>query len=215
MITLLTIGQTPRPDLLAPFVSKNISHVRLVGALDDITPEAIHQLPISDKEEKLYAVLNDGSATVGHQFIEQRLQKLVHQFEPTSEAIAILCMSEFSHLSSEVPLLFPFEELKVQSSVIRSNNRTAIFVPIPEQLITAPAKWDCVEGDKHFFAVGPKSECHYSQIMAQVRKYAPEFVILDCYGYGTELPDTIENAYPCRCFGAQNALLDKVIQLSN
>lgn len=215
MITLLTIGQTPRPDLLAPFVSKNISHVSLVGALDDVTSETIHQLQISDKEESLYAVLNDGSATVGHQFIEQRLQKLVHQFEYTSEAIAILCMSEFSNLSSEVPLLFPLEELKTQSAVIRSNNRTAIFVPIHEQLLSAPDKWDCVEGDKQFFTVDPKSEDTYSQILAQVRKYAPEFVILDCYGYGTELSDSIESTYPCKCFGAQNALLDKVIQLSN
>ncbi len=207
MITLLTIGQTPRTDLLDPFESLYPGQIRMAGALDGLSREAIAASPVDGAEEMLYAVLEDGSATVGHHFIEQRLQLLIDRYEKESTAIAVLCMSDFSGLTSRVPLLFPLKALHTQSSAIKPADRTAIIVPIPEQVRTAPDKWQDIQGEKQYFAVSPKApDCH-QQLLSHLRSCRPDYVILDCYGFGTETAEALEQAWPCRCFSAQHALL--------
>lgn len=207
MITLLTIGQTPRPDLLNPFEAIHPGRIRMAGALDGLSREAIAAAPIDGGEETLYAVLEEGSATVGHHFIEERLQLLIDRYEGESTAIAVLCMSDFSVLTSRVPLLFPLKALYTQSSAILSADRTAIIVPIPEQLETAPAKWQEIQGKKQFFAVSPKAPSCHQQLLSHLRDFRPDYVILDCYGFGTKTAEALEQAWPCRCFSAQHALL--------
>lgn len=210
MITLLTIGQTPREDLMKAFHLGGVDELQLIGALDDVSQEKINWLANQPGEEKLYVVLKNGMANINHQLIEQKIEKLIKEYEKSSEAIAVLCMSEFECTSNQTPVIYPVQEMKEAVAGIQSEDTTVIFVPIKEQLKSAHVKWSNVQGKKHFAAVHPKSPAVLDEIEKEIEFYQANHIIMDCYGYDYELVAKIENKYPCSCHNVQHLVVQRV-----
>ncbi|MFJ5623751.1 AroM family protein [Peribacillus loiseleuriae] len=213
MITLITIGQTPREDLLKAFKIGGVSDFQLVGALDDVSQNEIDMLEKQSGEEKLFVVLKNGMANMNHEIIEQKVENLIKEYEDCSDAIAVLCMSEFTCTSNKTEIIYPIKELKGKVGDIKSNDTTIIFVPIKEQERSAKIKWKSVEGNKHIVTVHPKSETILEEIIREIDLHRPKYVIMDCYGYGYELVEQIENKRPCTCYNAQHLLVQKVMDV--
>jgi protein AroM len=100
-----------------------------------------------------------------HDCIERRIDKLIKQYEDSSDAIALLCMSEFTCISDQTTIIYPIKELREKAQDIKSDDTTIIFIPIKEQLESAKMKWDSIKGDKQFVVAHRKSE--------NVEDYAP------------------------------------------
>ncbi|MFF2853481.1 MULTISPECIES: AroM family protein [unclassified Peribacillus] len=215
MITLITIGQTPRHDLMKAFNLGGVMDVQLIGALDKVSLDEINMLEKLSGEEKLYVVLKNGMANINHEIIEQKVGKLIKEYADSSEAIALLCMSEFKCTSNQTEIIYPINEMKEKVRDIKHNDTTIIFVPIKEQLESAKIKWDSVEGKKHFVAVHPKSESVLDEINREINLYNSNHVILDCYGYEYELVDEIEKEHHCTCYNAQDLVVKKVKDITN
>src|SRR5690625_1135139 len=108
MITLLTIGQTPREDLLHPFKEEQFEEkLNMKGALDELTEEEIQLLEKKNNENPLFVRTRNGSANIAHEYIEAELQKLVNEYESRSKAMVILCMGEFNCQSNQAEILQP------------------------------------------------------------------------------------------------------------
>ncbi|WP_194841142.1 AroM family protein [Sporosarcina cascadiensis] len=213
MITLLTIGQTPRPDLLAPFVSQGIDNFQLIGALDNETIASLKNIKNIPNEELLYVVLRDGTKNISHSIIDQRIEQLILEYEYTSDAIAVLCMSDFNITSDQTTLVFPLAELKEKSKMIGESDTSVIFVPIEEQVDSAKMKWAHVKGKKHFIPVHPKTVNVLELIDQHLLQHAPDYVILDCYGFAYGLVSEIEQRHGCKCFGPQHLVTEKIKEI--
>ena len=213
MITLITIGQTPREDLMKAFHLGGIENARLIGALDSVSSEKIKELEKIPGEEKLYVVLRDGMANINHHLIEERVEQLIREFENSSNAIAILCMSEFNCTSNQTDVIYPIKELRKKAEIITDDDATLIFVPIKEQLESAKIKWRIIKREKYFSAVHPKSVNVLNDINKEINLHNPNYVILDCYGFDYELVAKIENAHLCTCYSAQHLVVKKVKSL--
>lgn len=215
MITLITIGQTPREDLLKAFKFGGVSNFQLVGALDDVSQNEIDMLEKQPGEEKLFVVLKNSMANIKHEMIEQKVENLIKEYEDSSDAIAVLCMSEFKCISKRTKVIYPIKEMKEKVGDIKICDATIIFVPIKEQVESAKMKWASVEGDKHVVVVHPKSETALEEMFRGIDLHHPKHVILDCYGYDYELVAQIENQRQCTCYNAQHLVVQKVKDVIN
>lgn len=210
MITLITIGQTPREDLLKAFHLGGVKDFQLVGALDDVSQEEIKTLEKLPGEEKLYVVLKNGMANIHHNIIEQYVKNLIKQYENSSEVIAVLCMSEFACTSERTPIIYPFNVMTEAAAGIKEDDTTVILVPIEEQLGSAQVKWGNVKGKKHFAAIHPKSATVLDEIEREIEDHHPTNIIMDCYGFDYELVEKIENKHHCTCHNVQHLVAKKV-----
>ena len=214
MFTLVTIGQTPREDLMKVIDRGGIGDFQLVGVLDGVSNDEINMLEKIPGEEKLYVVLNDGTANINHDSIEQRVEMLITKYEDSSDAIAVLCMSEFKCTSDQTTIIYPIKELHEKARNINSHDTTIIFIPIKEQLQSAEIKWQNVKGDKRFFVAPPKSKNILEILNKEIMLHRPTNVILDCYGYAYELVDEIESNHNCTCYNAQHLVVKKLRDLT-
>lgn len=128
MITLLTIGQTPREDLMYPFIMEEFKYtLSLKGALDEFTEKEIEDLEKQDVNRPLFVRTRYGTANIGHASIEKELQRLIFNFEKLSEAIVILCTSEFNCQSNETEIILPVLEMKNKMANMDSTKNSNIY----------------------------------------------------------------------------------------
>lgn len=101
-ITFITIGQTPRTDLVPEIVAGLPSQVavREVGALDGMEPDEIADLVPGPDDHALVTRLRDGSqAIIGKRWVTARLQEILDGIAPDArEVTVLLCTGDFSSL---------------------------------------------------------------------------------------------------------------------
>jgi protein AroM len=101
-VTFVTIGQTPRTDLVPEIVSRLPSGtaVRELGALDGLSASDVAALAPRPKEARLVTRLADGSqAVVAKPWMQARLQDLLdRQPRDPSTVTVLLCTGEFPGL---------------------------------------------------------------------------------------------------------------------
>lgn len=137
----LTIGQSPRPDLLALLhrIPENYNILE-VGALDGLEREDIADA--SGSNYPLTTLLSDGTTvTVGEEFLVPLLQKALNGLEQQSVVGTILlCAGPFSELRGARPL---FKPTKVTYSVLKAfgMHRIGVLCPLEEQMSAVRQKW--------------------------------------------------------------------------
>ncbi|MEZ4609984.1 MAG: AroM family protein [Caldilineaceae bacterium] len=142
-IGLLTIGQSPRPDLvqmlpvLAPFAQVE------AGALDGLQADAI---PPATGAFPLTTRLADGAdcgatVVVDEAFLLSRMQAAVQRLEDADvAAILLMCAGTFRTVTSRVPLVKPFE-LTVATLRTWGWTRPLVVCPFVAQEAPMRARW--------------------------------------------------------------------------
>ncbi len=100
-ITFVTIGQTPRSDLVPELVGALPDAVEVVelGALDGLDERAIAGLAPGPEEAALVTRLRDGrQAVVGKPGIARRLRRILESEAPEATATVLLCTGDFPDL---------------------------------------------------------------------------------------------------------------------
>lgn len=142
LVGALTIGQSPRPDLIAPLISRLPEKYQLLqaGALDGLTK---HSLPaIHDETYPLTTRMRDGSLVmVEESFLASRLQQALDQLDQQGAvATILLCAGTFSDLKGKRPLFKPFA---IGRAVMDSLGfkRIGLIAPIKEQEAPIQQRW--------------------------------------------------------------------------
>ena len=144
---LLTIGQSPRPDLvqtlpvLSPFAQVE------AGALDGLAADAI---PLAAGAFPLTTRLADGgTVVVDEAFLLPRMQAAVHRLEEAGvAAILLMCAGTFGPVTSRVPLVKPFE-LTVATLRTWGWTRPLVVCPFAAQEAPMRARWTDAGFDAH------------------------------------------------------------------
>ncbi len=137
-VTFVTIGQTPRTDLVPELVASlpASTRVRELGALDGLGPESVAALAPEDGEARLVTRMADGSqAVVSHRRMQARLQELLDRLEQDGDTVTVLlCTGAFPGLKA--PGLFLDAQHLVDHGVAglcAELRRIGLLLPLAEQ----------------------------------------------------------------------------------
>ncbi len=187
LLGLVTIGQSPRDDILPQIVPHLPPEVviRQAGALDGLTSAELEQLAPGPDDYVLHTRLRDGSAvTVGRAGILPLLQGCLEQLEREgANPIVLLCTGEFPQLRSRTLLIEP-DRLLVNVVQALRPRRLGVLVPLRPQIEVAAEKWRATCADLVFAAASPyRDEDEVCRATEALRERLPELVVMDCMGY--------------------------------
>ena len=138
-ITFLTIGQTPRIDMIPEIVAHLPRPVQIseMGALDGLEPDQIAGLAPGDDDHALVSLLRDGrQVVIGKRWVTGRIQSLLDERASDShEATVLLCTGDFSAL--QAPPLFLDSQHLVDHGVdalCHGVESVGLLVPLERQI---------------------------------------------------------------------------------
>ncbi len=144
-IGMVTVGQSPRDDLVPAMEAVFSRHVQVLqaGALDGLGPEEIQELRPDDSEAGIVARLRDGGQTLlSHVKILPRVQQCVDRLAAEGvEVLVILCGGDWSFLRSDVLIVNPGRLFPAIISALALGWRLGVIKPSARQIEAARAQF--------------------------------------------------------------------------
>ena len=186
MLGLITIGQTPRPDLEAEFRRYSPdAEVLTLGALDGLTAAEIADLAASDDEYPLHTRLADGTtADVPMKalapLVAEQAQRIA---EDGAYLVVVLCAGGFPDFDCPVPLLLPGRVVPAVAGSLSRRRRVGVVTPIREQIRAARAKWESDDFSVEVTSASPFRHEEIHRAAAALSDPTLDLVVLDCMGH--------------------------------
>ena len=191
-VALLTIGQSPRPDLCAAILQAlprgvEAMQVGLLDGLDTATVAA--RFPVRLGDFPLLTRLREGEAvSIGSSAVESGLQRKIEDIEAAGiERIVLLCTGCFPTLRTQRAwLVEPDRVVVAQVAALAGDRRLGLVVPMTSQIREAPVKWaDALSVDPLCAAASPyDSTDQLVDAGLALERAGAEALVLDCMGYG-------------------------------
>lgn len=201
-IGLITIGQSPRPDVTADFeqVWGETFHIIEGGALDGLSEKQITALAPCPGETDLITKLSNGKAVyVSHErlipYIKQAVDQVVAQ---GADTVILLCTGEFAGLTADITILQPYTVLgNSVASVLQPGNKVIVLVPTEGQVVEASERW----GKRGFevtnaIVIPPfdqQGDLFTTSQLQEIQDSAA--IIADCFGFDTAFTKKISATY--------------------
>lgn len=204
---VITIGQSPRPDLHAVF-AREAPHADVLvrGALDQLDAAHVAALVSPGCDYPLLVRLRGGAsaelplATV-HQHVVAAATSLVAD---GVYAIVVACAGNFPDVPCAAPVLLPGRILPAAVTAMVRSRRIGVVAPIAGQLAAAEAKWRADGFDPVMAWASPVVEHEIDAAAEIMRLAAPELVVLDCMGHGDDYTHRFANYCRCPVVSAQS-----------
>ena len=138
-VAFVTIGQSPRDDLVPEMLERigpGIEPVE-VGALDDLTPEAIARLAPRDGDHTLVSRLRDGrEVTIGKAWTQRRLAEIMADLDGRGfDLIVLLCTGHFEGVRSRTLMVEAQRIVDHAVEAVGGDGRTVgVMVPLATQM---------------------------------------------------------------------------------
>jgi protein AroM len=188
-VGILTIGQTPRPDLEAVF-RRHLPGVELIvrGALDGMSRQAIETLAAAGGEYPLFTILRDGSTReISLYRLKPLLDDCAQEVATQGAAVsALMCAGNFPELSSPIPVLYPSRVLAAVVRGVCRGNKIGIVLPNAGQVEVAVAHWREKGFDATPAVASPKDPAALPEAAKALADPNLELIVLDCMGFPPE-----------------------------
>lgn len=186
-IAAITIGQSPRPDIipeLRTLIGKPVEIVEL-GALDALELAAIETLAPGAGEFPLVTRLRNGrSVHLRPAWVEERLQECISQLEGEVELALLLCTGSFRRFRAQKPVLFPGQLLLAITRSVAADKRLGVLTPDPGQQEEQLRRWRQVSPEVIIQPANPYESGKAVELAArQLAGAACALVVMDCLGY--------------------------------
>lgn len=194
---VLTIGQSPRPDILEellPFFDRNIEIIE-AGALDGLTTEEIAALAPGPSDRLLVTKLADGTVVhVAEEALRDCLQKKISQLEGLgAKCIFVLCTARFQGLRSKVPLIQPGNVLNETIPKRSPQSSIGVLSPDPKQVEATRRDWHGIVNRLEVLTASPYGTASALEEVAKAfGQMEIDLIVLDCMGYREEQRRHIE-----------------------
>ncbi|MBL7080194.1 AroM family protein [Candidatus Bathyarchaeota archaeon] len=191
-IGMLTIGQSPRDDIIPPLKEiLGADHEILeAGALDDVTSEEIEEIEFRPDDYLLISRLRDGAEVKIHKrFILPHLQKRILELEEKGATLTvIMCTGKFPPFQSRGLVVTPQEILKGVLEATLKNGKLAVVYPSEEQ--THKAEGDFGRDGVTIYAdhLSPyEGKDDLEQLAERLKEQDPTLILLNCFGYSSKV----------------------------
>ncbi|MHB1627363.1 MAG: AroM family protein [Bacilli bacterium] len=191
-IGLITIGQSPRPDLLHALELSGRDDVAVLGALDSATEDDVLQMRWSPDNDELplFTWYCGRPFILGKRRLSTYVQKAVSTIESRVSAVSILCTESFGEVKTSVTNI-QIDRLLFNETASLINGRASrllgVFVPVQGQVVPGEARWGLF-ANAQAICLRPKSEDYdirgACQKLIERCGSIPDLVVLDCMGYG-------------------------------
>ena len=193
---LLTIGQSPRDDLI-PALVEILGHeyeIIQAGALDDMTYDEIMNIPLRKEDYILVSRMRDGrEIKITKKSILPKLQEKIHEIEKVGVRITvIMCTGGFPQFESKGLIVTPQEILKgVLKGSLRSGKLGVIY-PTKEQEFMAEKEFGREGIEVYPDSVSPYEPYDVSGLIKRLQEKDLDLIFLNCFGFPRKLQDKIK-----------------------
>ncbi|MCP2520227.1 AroM family protein [Candidatus Aminicenantes bacterium AC-335-B20] len=192
-ICLLTIGQSPRRDIVPEIKSIFLPEIKIMekGLLDNLSEEEIKRLKPQKDEDSLISILRNGKTVQlavrkVESLLEEHINKIIKE---NIKGVGILCTHDFMESKYPVPVIFPCKFIKFLIEQVYKINKIGIVIPLENQIRMVKGKFRCREVILQVKSPYIK-EKGWEEIADIFKKNRVEGVVLDCIGYN--IKDKVE-----------------------
>ena len=197
-IGMLTIGQSPRNDLIPGLIEILGEDFQIVeaGALDDLTYDDIMKIELNPEDYILVSRMRDGSEIkITKKYVVPRMQKQLDKIEDQGVRLTVvMCTGKFPHFKSKGVVVTPSEILKgvIQGSL--KAGKLAVVYPTAEQLPYAKRDFGRENIQLYADTVSPYEPKDIEGLLNRLKAENPDLIFLNCFGFPTELKHKIIEA---------------------
>ncbi|MGE5560349.1 MAG: AroM family protein [Chloroflexota bacterium] len=202
-VGFVTIGQSPRSDVLDPF-RPPLAGVEIIeaGALDALTRDEIAGLAPGGAGSVLVTRLRDGSHVV---LDKDRLMPhlegaITGLFDRGLRVVVLLCTADFPALMPP-GLLIPAQAVMRRTvDAVLARGRLGVLIPLAEQAQESCARFIAPGRDVRVFTASPYDSDSPARVAAaadELRAWRPDLVVLDCLGYSEAARSILARTVTC------------------
>ena len=189
-LLVLTIGQAPREDLQEELrdVLGAGWPIRVLGALDGMSLDEIQRLTPHEDADALHTHLPSGHDVV---ISKVEVTKRLHQLlvDAPSGPVIVACTGTFVGLPERPALMYPSAVVRNLIDALLPAGRLGVLVPLQEQVASFEASWTTTTRTPTVVSVTPGTSPDAA--IEVLRDAEVDLVVLDCFGYSSELLDAI------------------------
>lgn len=197
MLGLVTIGQSPREDIVTSmFGGPGQGGIVQAGALDDLSPSAIANLSPRPGEHPLVTRLNDRSeVVVSKERVTPLLADAVQRLEAEGATIiCVLCTGAFQGLVSTQRMVYPDALLTTVVDAILPAGVLGVIIPHAGQSRGMVSKWMRGHHRVELQVVSPYDESmSVERAAASLASAGVDLIVMDCMGYTTDMQERAQS----------------------
>ena len=185
VLGVVTIGQTPRPDLAATFAAAAPhAEVRVAGALDGLTAAALDVLAAPGPYPLLVRLASGGTAEIPRDALVPHVTRAAGHLAAGGAAVVVIaCAGEFPDVPCAVPVLLPGRLVPAAVRALATGARIGIVTPNAAQAPCAARKWRDDGFDVVVTHASPVDHDDLARAAAAMRTAGVSLVVLDCMGH--------------------------------
>jgi protein AroM len=215
-IGMLTIGQSPRSDIL-PGLSEILGtkfEIVEAGALDDLTKKDLESIEIQKDDYLLVSRMRDGTEIkITKRIILPLLQKKIKMFEEKGIRIMIImCTGKFPKFESTSLIVTPQDIIQgVLNSAIKKGSIGVVY-PAKEQTKMAEAAFGR-EGIKIYadYLSPYEGKNNIDELADRLAKKELDIILLNCFGFNSDVKKIVAQK-TCRPVILSNTLVARVLK---
>jgi len=186
-IGLITIGQSPRSDILPEMTRILGGGYEMVeaGALDGHTLEEIERREIGPDDTLLVSRMRDGTEVrFTEKFVVPLIQRRIAELEEDVDIILLLCSGRFPEFESEVLVVTPSEIVRGAVDAALRRGRLGVVYPAREQIADAAGEWGREGMEVYLDAASPYgSEEELAGLAGRLAERDLDLILLNCMGF--------------------------------
>lgn len=180
---VVTIGQSPRPDLVGFLRDQFGDRVALVevGALDESGARDLSEMAAGSGDERYLTRLRNGTSfSAPARLLHRRAERVLAGLIPKCDATLMLCTGDFSDLRVTGTVLYPDRILRgVVEAVIQTDQTLGVILPA-DPPADAPSAW----GARVLTAVCDPYDGSDPAVAARdLVRGGAALLVLDCMGF--------------------------------
>jgi protein AroM len=191
-IGMLTIGQTPRVDLLPTLIEILGDGYEIVeaGALDGMSIEDVKGIEILPDDYILVSRMRDGTEVkITKRFVIPRVQEKIAELEEKGVRLTvIMCTGAFPQYESKGLVVTPQEILKGVLNGALKKGRLGVVYPTEEQIPGAQTNFGSNDVQTYADVTSPYEGSEELEALAgRLSVQNLDLILLNCFGFSSDL----------------------------
>jgi protein AroM len=191
-IGMLTIGQTPRVDLLPTLIEILGDEHEIIeaGALDGLNLENVKGIEILPDDYILVSRMRDGTEVkITKRFVIPRVQEKITELEEKNVRLTVvMCTGAFPQFKSKGLVITPQEILKGVLNGSLKKGKLGVVYPTEEQMPGAQSNFGSDDVETYADVTSPYEGSEELEALAErLSAQNLDLILLNCFGFSSDL----------------------------
>ncbi len=197
-IGMLTIGQTPRDDLIPGLLEILGPGYEIIeaGALDDHTLEDVLKIDLNPDHYILVSRMRDGTEVkITKKYVVPHLQEQLDKLEAQGvRTTVVMCTGKFPPFKTMGLVVTPSEVLKGVLEGSLKAGKIAVVYPTEEQMVNAEKDFGRENISVYADTVSPYEADDVKGLLERLIKEDPDLIFLNCFGFPFSIKKQVQEA---------------------